>query len=361
MDKDTIKEALSGRKHINMNEIPSMARKARKAYNDPQSPDTPFEKGQVYSQTLLNRTVESRNSQSRTATDDLSKQFDQMMDLTLSKIKEDPFNDTQNSSNFVMGGKILSEPAFDMRNDRRRAEDSQHMGLKGRTKLGQIDAKINQIFGRDFSNERDQFRKSRNAPPPAERSPYEYNGFDGRGLEPISRKSSDGFTEKFRRRPKKSRSRSRSNPHKEEPYQPLDDRRRRKHSQFSESQFSDERMLDDFDTLQDTINRSKSTQEDRERIRSGSPELPRNQGVRNGYYDPYDDYEEGYKNYPENRQIARHHPSEESFIRIKESQNRNMPPQGRQQRNIPPRGQQRNNNPGHDGNQESLKHIHNSG
>lgn len=80
-------------------------------------------------------------------------------------------------------------------------------------------------------------------------------------------------------------------------------------SKFSESQFSEGRVLDDFDNLQETINRSKSTHDDRERIRSGSPHKRYN----NHYYD-----EDSYAT-----------EDNTSFIKIKDSQ-----PQERQK---PPR------------------------
>ena len=96
-------------------------------------------------------------------------------------------------------------------------------------------------------------------------------------------------------------------------------------SPYYSDQYSEERMLDDFDTLQETINRSKSTHEDRENFGLSRPS-PNNhnknfQRKDHVYNDPYDDYYEEEK-----------YPDDDSYIRIKDSKHnsrKNRPPRAR--------------------------------
>lgn len=186
-NKHSIEEALSGTRNVDLNKISSIAKRNLEKSRERQTRSirTPFEKGLDYHDTQVNKTIDSN-----TGTEDLSQQFDHMMDLTMNKLKDEPFK----------SGKVASRGSDILKNFDHLSKNSDltHVGLKGRTKLSEIDDKINKIFGRDFSNERHPFKKKSNY------SPY--------SNDPFSRNSSKGtdihLMDNLKEKRKNSRSRS---------------------------------------------------------------------------------------------------------------------------------------------------------
>ena len=163
----------------------------------------------------------------------------------------------------------------------------------------------------------------------------------------------------------------------------------------SSSQQSDERVLDDFETLQDTIEKSKHIHDDRERMRNGLGKLKRPPSRNSGQDDDYSDNEEyGYQKDDKHRQNKgnitnnriKHNTlpsfrnsvenssnpykySDDKFIKIneegKDDQNHNgviKQGNGQKQRGMPPKStnQRRQRNKYNDANQEDLKYMQDS-
>ena len=124
-------------------------------------------------------------SSSNDSQTDLSKQFDQMMDLTMSKIKSRPGADsfTQAKSGFTSPGQ--SSFGFNQAGGQKRDREDDMIGLKGKTKLGEIDAAINQIFGEDDLG---------NGKKALQAQQRDYRGIRSDNLRPMSRGSSSDYS-----------------------------------------------------------------------------------------------------------------------------------------------------------------------
>lgn len=138
-----IKSALAGKRDINMDDISRIAQGVRRSQDDSRGQESLLDDAKIKTKQLLNRTLESKNTDSLGGTEYLSKQFDKMQDMTMSRLKAENFGTEPKSSFFTTSHENQRNPF-----------KSGAQGDPARSRLREVDEKINEIFARDFSNER---------------------------------------------------------------------------------------------------------------------------------------------------------------------------------------------------------------